>query len=280
MALDQYIGVFDSGLGGLSVLQELRRELPAENYLYVGDSARNPYGPMGTEAVAQFTLEAAAFLFGGGAKVMVIACNTATVAALEAVRRAYPEKVIIGVVEPGSIAACEATLNGHIALVATRGTVESGVHAASMHKLRPEIRVTGIAAPILVALAEEGWLDGPVADAAAERYLSDLFSAPEGTRPDCLLLGCTHFPFLCGSIRKVVGARTTLVDPAVLTARQTRAMLSEKNLLCEGKHTGAVRYCVTADPERFARVGTLFLQEPVAQEDVKVVTLGCVDMLR
>lgn len=274
MACDRPIGVFDSGLGGLSILHELRRQMPDEQYVYIGDSARNPYGPKSVDIVTQYTLEAAAFLKKSGAKAMVIACNTATVAALEATRAACPGMPVIGVVEPGCTAAAAATHNGRIVLVATKGTVASGAHAARINELRPGTSVTGVAAPIFVALAEEGWLDGEVPDATARRYLADLFGGPEETRPDCLIFGCTHFPPLCESIRKVTGANTRLVDPAELTARQTRETLTEHNLLREGAGAGATRFCVTADPERFARVGTLFLKAPVSPGDVEVVTLG------
>jgi len=274
MPSDLPIGVFDSGLGGLSVLSELQRQMPSERYLYVGDSGRNPYGPRSAEVVTQFTLQASDFMVKTGIKALVIACNTATVAALEATREAYPDIPVIGVVEPECIAAAEATRNGHIALVATKGTVISGVHAARIDELRPGTKVTGIPAPIFVALAEEGWLDGAVPDAVAERYLGELFSGPEEKLPDCLILGCTHFTPLQESIRKVAGNKTVFLDPAEITARQTQAALVEKDLLCSNSSIGSMRFCVTADPERFARVGTLFLKALVSPADVELITLG------
>ena len=274
MPSDRPIGVFDSGLGGLSVLYELRRQMPFENYLYVGDSGRNPYGPRSVATVTQFTLEAAAFLAKAGAKAMVIACNTATVAAFEATRDAFPDMPVIAVVEPGCLAAAKATRNGHIALVATKGTVASGAHAARINELRPGTTVSGVPAPIFVALAEEGWLDGAVPDAAAARYLGELFSGPEATRPDCLILGCTHFPPLQGSIRKAVGDTVVFVDPAELTTQQTHDELAKRDLLRQAATPGSTRFCVTADPERFARVGTLFLKTPVTPEEVEVISLG------
>ena len=269
MPADRPIGVFDSGLGGLGVLQELRQHLPDEAYLYVGDTARNPYGPQSAATVVRHTLEAASFLARAEAKLMVIACNTATVAALEATQKAHPHMPVVGVVEPGCLAAAAVT-RGHIALLATQGTVNSGTHAARIAELRPDARVTGIPAPILVALAEEGWLEGAVPDAAVERYLGELFSKPD--TPDCLLIGCTHFTPLQECIRKVVGAQTPLVDPAGLTAQHTRAALQKRNLLRTG--TGIARYCATADPARFARVSGFFLQTPLAPEEVELVQIG------
>ena len=272
MSANNPIGVFDSGLGGLSVLRELKQQLPDEAYLYVGDAARNPYGPQSADAIMQYGLEAASFLAEAGAKLMVIACNTTTVIALDAMRQAHPRMLVVGVVEPGCLAAAAVT-RGHIALVATQGTINSGVHAARIAELRPDAKVTGIPAPLFVALAEEGWLEGVVPVAAAERYLGALFAAPD-TAPDCLLLACTHFPPLQGAIRTAVGAETVFVDPAALTAQHTRAALQERGLLRGNAAAGKARYCVTADPARFARVSGHFLETPVSPEEVEVIRLG------
>jgi glutamate racemase len=271
MPADRPVGVFDSGLGGLSVLQELRQQLPDERFLYVGDTARNPYGPKSAATVIRYTLEAASFLAKAEAKLMVIACNTASVAALEATRKAHPHMPVVGVVEPGCLAAAAVT-RGHVALLATQGTVNSGAHAARIAELRPDARVTGIPAPILVALAEEGWLEGAVPDAAVDRYLGELFGKPSA--PDCLLVGCTHFSPLQGAIRKVVGLETPLVDPAGLTAQHARAALQERGLLRAGAPAGTSRYCATADPARFAQVSGFFLQTPIMPEKVELVRLG------
>jgi glutamate racemase len=272
MSGNKPIGVFDSGLGGLSVLRELTKLLPKENYLYLGDTGRNPYGPKSTDTIIQYTLEAASFLEGSGAKLMVIACNTATVAALEAVQKACPSMPVIGVVEPGCLAAAEVARK-HIVLLATQGTVKSGVHAARLAELCPNVKVTGIPAPILVALAEEGWLDGLVADAAAERYLGELFKKPDSA-PDCLILGCTHFPLLLKSILKAVGEKTAIIDPAVLTARHVLTLLQEHNILnTDNNLSGKSRYCVTAGSDRFSRVGSMFLQKPVTQNEIEVIQL-------
>jgi len=272
MPANRPIGVFDSGLGGLSVLRELRQRMPDEKYLYIGDAARNPYGPKSPAAIIQYGLEAASFLARADAKLMVVACNTTSVTALEILRKAHPQMPIVGVLEPGCLAAAAATC-GHIALLATQGTVNSGVHAARIAELRPNTRVTGIPAPIFVALAEEGWVEGSVPDATAERYLGALFKKSDAA-PDCLLLGCTHFPPFQDSIRKVVGAATALVDPASITAQHTYEALLERGLLREGRASAPPRYCVTAEPARFARVSGVFLQAPIAPQDVELIQLG------
>ena len=272
MSSEQPVGVFDSGVGGLSVLLELQREMPYENYLYLGDTGRNPYGPKSIREVRRYTLEAATFLAETGAKAMVIACNTAAIAALDATKKAFPHMLVIGVVEPGCIAAAQATNNEHIALVATEGTVVSNVHATRINELRPGTRVTSIAAPIFVSLAEEGWQNGKVPDATAERYLEDLFNSQEKIRPDCLLLGCTHFPLLRESIQKTIGDTVVIVDPAQSTAQQTRIELDKRNLLRNGSTSGTINFYVTAAQERFSKVGSSFMKMEISPTKVH---LGC-----
>ena len=274
MDSNKTIGVFDSGLGGLSVLQELWNLMPNEHYCYIGDNARSPYGPRSAETVARFTLEAADFLIRNGAKVIVIACNTATVAGLETARKAYPETPIIGVVDPGCLAAAEATRNGKIVLVATKGTVSSGAHAARLQELRPGCKVIGVPAPLFVQMIEEGWLDGDAVDAAARRYLSEYFTESGDQKPDCLILGCTHFPLIRESIGKAVGDDIALVDPASITAAQVQKILRDKGQLRETSAPGTTRFFVTSDPERFAAVGSLCLQTTISPKAVTVTTLG------
>lgn len=267
------IGVFDSGMGGLSVLRVMRTAMPTESVIYLGDTARVPYGPKSTETVIRYSRDAAANLVQSGVKAIVIACNTATVAALDALRSDYPDMPVIGVVEPGARAAAAATKNGNVAVVATAGTVKSGAHARIINELRPGTTVTGIPAPLFVALAEEGWMEGPAPDAVAARYLAPVFDVPETKRPDCLILGCTHFPFLASSIRKAVGPAVTLVDPAELTLQDLQKALAEKDLACpNGK--AVYEYRASSAPEHFARVGSLFLNTAIAPEDVHLAELG------
>jgi len=271
MPINNPIGVFDSGLGGLSVLSELLKQLPGEEYLYLGDTQRNPYGLKSAQTVEKYTVEAVTFLVKAGAKLIVIACNTATVAGLDTVQKAFPDIPIVGVVEPGCLAVAE-VVQKHIVLLATQGTVKSGVHAARIKELKPDIKVSGVPAPILVALAEEGWLSGDVADAVCKRYLGDLYNDPDNA-PDCLLLGCTHFPPFYNSIRKAVGSETTIVDPSGLTAQHVSAELEKHGILSKNTNPGKIKYLVTADPERFARIASFLLGKNIDLEDIKLINL-------
>ena len=204
---DLPIGVFDSGVGGLTVLGALQRQLPAENFLYLGDTARLPYGTKTPATVERYALQAVAALVQRGVKAVVVACNTASAAALPALAVAFPQLPLLGVIEPGAAAAVAASRTGRIAVIATEGTVRGEAYQLAIHRLNPAASVTAVAATLFVALAEEGWVTGPVAESIARRYLGRLFAAA-GTAPDVLVLGCTHFPaFDCGhpqpsSVRK------------------------------------------------------------------------------
>ena len=272
---DSPIGVFDSGVGGLSVLRILRERMPAENVIYLADSGRVPYGTKNAETVIRYSREAAANLAADGVKAIVIACNTATVAALDTLIAEYPDIPVIGVVEPGARIAAETTKNGRVGLVATLGTVKSGGHERIINHLRPGTIVSGIPAPLFVSLAEEGWMDGKPADAVAERYLAPVFHVPAAEKPDCLILGCTHFPFLDAAIRKAVGEDVTLIDPAAFTIDDLHAALAAKKLL-RPSGRGGYAFRTSADPERFARVGGLFLGIKLTPGDIETVQLGAI----
>ena len=184
------IGLFDSGVGGLTVLDAMRRLMPGEDYLFLGDTARVPYGAKSQKTIVRYSLQAAAKLIGQRIKLLVIACNTATAAALPALRETWPDMPIIGVIEPGSRAACEASPSGDIAVIATESTIRSGAYAEAILRRRPEAQVRSLACPLFVPLAEEGWFDGPIAEGVVSRYLEPLFE--KSPAPDCLVLGCTH----------------------------------------------------------------------------------------
>ena len=194
------IGLFDSGMGGLTVFKALAERLPHEDLLYLGDTARLPYGTKGRDTIIRYTLKAAQKLVDMGVKMLVIACNTATSAALEAVREQFAPLPVMGVVAPGAQAAAQASTNGHIVVVATEATIAGGAYQHAIARIRPEAIVTGRACTLFVPLAEEGWMNGPIVEGVASRYLADIFS-PDGmaasqAAPDTLLLGCTHFPLL------------------------------------------------------------------------------------
>lgn len=274
LSQDSPVGIFDSGMGGLSVVRAMRRMMPSENCIYLGDTARIPYGPKSPETVRRYSLEAAANLVDSGAKAVIIACNTATVAALDALREAHPDIPVFGVVEPGARAAAQVTRNKHVGVIATAGTVKSGKHAEFLAGLLPGSKTSGIPCPLFVSLVEEGWMDGPPAQAVAERYLAPVFSAPDEDRPDTLILGCTHFPFLSEALRAVLGDSVTLVDPAELTIRDLEKALGEKNLLRAAGKAPSYEFRTTGDPERFATVGGMILEMPMKPGAIVTVDLG------
>ena len=265
------IGLFDSGVGGLTVLAALHRRMPREDLVYLGDTARLPYGTKSPETIVRYALQAAHKLLEQRIKLLVIACNTATASALDEVRRALAPLPVIGVVEPGAAAAVEATRSGHIAVIATEATIARGAYQRAIGRLLPEARVTGRACSLLVALAEEGWLDGPESEAVAARYLDPVFRVPDA--PDCLLLGCTHFPLLLPSIRKILPLGTRIVDSALTTSESVLDELAANGLLRGGRGQGRIRFMTTDDPLRFARTGSLFLGAKLAPEAVSLVDL-------
>jgi glutamate racemase len=264
------IGVFDSGVGGLTVLRALRRALPAQDFLYLGDTARLPYGTKSAASVVRYAEQAADVLVGRGLGALVVACNTASAVALGHLRERYAPLPVIGVVEPGARAACEASRSGHIVVIATEGTVQAGAYDAAIRGLRPGATVASAPCPLFVALAEEGWIEGEVAELTARRYLAPLLAAAQ---PDVILLGCTHFPVLAGVIGRVAGPGVAIVDSAETTARVVREHLTHGAERRFGSR-GNVRLLATDGAARFARVGSLFLGESVAAADVEVVDLG------
>jgi glutamate racemase len=266
------IGVFDSGIGGLTVLKALAARLPQESFLYLGDTARLPYGTKTAATVERYALQAVAELVRRGVKAVVVACNTASAAALPALRAAHPELPIIGVIEPGAAAAVAATRSGRIAVIATEGTVRGGAYQRAITQLRPDARITAIAATLFVALAEEGWTGGEVARATAQRYLAPLL-ADAATAPDVLVLGCTHFPPLAGVISEVTGESVRIVDSAVTTAEALAALLVSRDAVDQGGAPGAVRFLVTDGEERFARVGPVFFGRGIQPADIERVDL-------
>jgi glutamate racemase len=264
--------VFDSGVGGLTVLRALLHQLPAEDFVYLGDTARLPYGTKSPGSIRQYSLQAARLLQEHGVKCLVVACNTASAVALDALTAEFAPVPVLGVLEPGAAAACRATRGGRIAVIATEGTVRGGAYQAAITRLRPGAIVTARACPLFVTLAEEGWTNGTVVDAAIHRYLDDVFPA-DGTQPDTLLLGCTHFPVLAPALARVLGPDVAIVDSAATTAAALAAILASRQLLHAGPATGSVRLLATDGAERFARVGGMFLGRELAPADVEIVDL-------
>jgi glutamate racemase len=255
------IGVFDSGVGGLTVFREIARALPHEALIYLGDSARVPYGTKSPETVLRFSLEAAQHLLERNVKMLVVACNTATAAALPVLQKRLSIPVI-GVVEPGARAAVERT-RGRIGVIATEGTVKSGVYTKAIKSLRPDVEVIEAAAPLFVSLAEEGWANTHVAREVAEIYLKPLVDAGI----DTLVLGCTHYPILRGTIASVIGGDVQIVDSAETTAQWVKKELTEIATPCEPLH----HFLVTDAEERFRRIAGEFLERDI--ENLELVTL-------
>ncbi|MBC7906325.1 MAG: glutamate racemase [Rhodospirillaceae bacterium] len=254
MAADLPIGVFDSGVGGLTVAAALRRRLPSEELLYLGDIARLPYGTKSPGTVERYTLKAADFLIARGIKMLVVACNTASAHALTALMRAHPHLPVLGVIEAGAQAAARLSRSGTIAVAATEGTCRSDAFARAILTHRPEAKVSQIPCPLFVALAEEGLTDGPIAEDMVRHYLAAKF-APSNA-PDCLVLGCTHFPLLTGALRRAIGDGPILVDCAEAVAEQAEQLLIAGGLAAPAGRAGGLSLIATDAPDRFARMAT------------------------
>jgi glutamate racemase len=265
------IGVFDSGVGGLTVLDALRRHLPHENFLYLGDTARLPYGSKSPETVRRYARQAAGRLVERGVKLLVIACNTASAVAVEDLADAFAPLPVVGVIEPGAEAACAASETGHVLVTGTEGTIRGGAYQRALLARRPQLRIEAVACPLFVALAEEGWIEGPIPESVARRYL-ELELAELTDHVDTVVLGCTHFPVLRGVLARVCGPGVTLVDSAETTARAVARMLGVPRGPSSPAE-GQIRFLATDAPERFARVGAVFLGHSIRVEDVELVDL-------
>lgn len=267
------IGVFDSGMGGLTVLRALMAAMPNEDMLYLGDTARLPYGTKSSGTVTKYAMQAAGALVERGVKMLVIACNTATAAALPALRAQWPHLPVFGVIEPGAKAACAASKTGRIAVMATESTIKNGAYQKAIEAMNPQALVTNIPCSLLVHLAEEGWLDGPVVEGAIHRYIDGVFGSGRERQPDCLVLGCTHFPALAASIASVAGPDVAIVDSAETTTAEVAACLSRHPELRGDMQPGSLQLLTTDDPERFARVGSIFLNRSLDAGQVELVNL-------
>jgi glutamate racemase len=247
------IGIFDSGVGGLTVVHALLDVLPAEHLVYLGDTGRTPYGTKSAETVTRYSLENTDFLLARDIKVLVVACNTASSVALDAIaaRAGIP---VVGVIEPGARAALACTRTRRVGVIGTEATIGAGAYTRALRANAADIEVYTRACPLFVPLAEEGWTDGPVVRQVAETYLASF--ARSGI--DALVLGCTHYPLLRPVIAEVMGSEVTLVDSAAETARDVRALLDARGLARDGG-PGSTSFFVTDVPERFVRIGQRFL---------------------
>ena len=257
-------------MGGLTVMRALKARLPMECFVYLGDTARLPYGTKSADTVTRYAVQASAALMKYDIKLLVVACNTASAAALPALSQTLAPLPVIGVIEPGAEAAVAAAPEGPIAVIATEGTVKGGAYVRAIQTLAPQMPVVQQACPLFVALAEEGLRDGPIAELVAHRYLDPILATMP--RPRGLVLGCTHFPVMKQTIAKVAGADVSLIDSAETTAMAVEKILREKSLLHDGP-AQAPRFLATDAPGRFAHLGEIFLGEPIDPGAVMLVDL-------
>ncbi len=269
---DRPIGVFDSGVGGLTVLRALRDRLPTASFLYLGDTARLPYGTKSPETVRRYAEQAAGLLIDRGVQALIIACNTASSAAVDHLRRICAPIPVFGVIKPGAAAAVAASKRQEILVLATEGTVRGGGYERAIRALRPSAAVVSLPCPLFVALAEEGWVDGPIVESVARRYIEPVLARHPGV--DTAVLGCTHFPVLRGSIAAAFGPAVQLVDSAATTASEVfRYFEAEASRGIHPGDRGEIRFFATDALRRFARVGSLFLGEAITPAAVELIDL-------
>lgn len=267
------IGVFDSGVGGLTVLKALRQQLPHEHLLYLGDTARVPYGTKSPASITRYALQAADHLRKRGIKLLVIACNTATAVALDELQKKLAPLPVVGVLEPGARAAVALRPAGSHLVLATEATVRLGAYSRAINVLDASAVVAEQPCELMVALAEEGWLNDPVADAIVHRYLEPWLGETAGPKACTVILGCTHFPLLRESIRRVIGDDALIIDSASTTAQAVERTLDERKLRRLSATAPRLQLLATDGPSRFARVGRMFLEEDVSADDIELVDI-------
>ncbi len=264
--MNRPIGIFDSGVGGLTVFHEVMKRLPEEDLIYFGDTARVPYGIKSAETVTRYSMEITRFLMGQEIKLLIVACNTASSVAIPALQSAFTIPVL-GVLLPGARAAVRYSTRRRIGVIGTEATIGSSAYVAAIRDLDTRIDVHTQACPLFVPLAEEGWGGHPIAGAVAREYLEGL----SRTGVDTVVLGCTHYPLLKGAIGKIMGEAVTLVDSALETATEVQSLLLDRRLARTDNAEPLRKYFVTDAPERFRKVGERFLQHPLP--NVEKVTL-------
>ena len=265
-ARQQPIGVFDSGIGGLTVVRALRELLPNENIFYLGDTARVPYGGKSASTVERYSLEITELLLEEHCKTVVVACNTASALALVRLEKTTPVPVT-GVIQPGAAAAVSATRNGHIGVIGTRATIRSGAYERAIQALDPALRVTARACPLFVPLIEEGWLESPVTDTVIRQYLEPLLA--EGV--DTLVLGCTHYPLLRPALGRFLGGEIALVDSAENCATAVMQLLAAERLAAPVDLPGRLKVALTDPPDAFLEVARAALRLDIGNVELRQV---------
>ncbi|WP_028596366.1 MULTISPECIES: glutamate racemase [Paenibacillus] len=262
--MQQAIAMFDSGVGGLTVVKEVMRQLPREKIIYFGDTARTPYGPRDADEVRLFTRQIVDYLAQFDPKMIVIACNTATAVALEEVR-SYTTVPVVGVIHPGARAAISASQSGHIGVIGTDGTIRSAAYESALKRLSPHVKVYSLACPLLVPLVEKGMFR----DSSTYRIVADSLEPLKSTPIDTLILGCTHYPFLTDPVQEVVGSHIQLINSAEETAREISTILHDKGQLAhEEDHPIHQMFC-SGDPSMFQYIAKQWLGDQL--ESIPVV---------
>jgi glutamate racemase len=261
------VGIFDSGIGGLTVVKEVKKVLPKETIIYFGDTARVPYGTKSKETITRFAVEDANFLIQKGVKAIVVACNSVSSNSLDYLKAHYSIP-ILGVIEPGVFHACKETENKKVGIIGTAATIESGTYEKQIKMKCPEIAVYSKSCPLFVPLAEEGWLDRQATLLIAQEYLQDLIN----NGIDTLVLGCTHYPLLKRIIRRVTGEEIFLIDSAYYTALALKALLQENDILNHRSEEEKIEFYLSDIPRGFSEVGERFLGSKI--EGVTVVDIS------
>jgi glutamate racemase len=286
------IGVFDSGVGGLTVLRALQEKMPHESFLYLGDTARLPYGTKSPETIIRYVVQANKILVERGIKFLVIACSTASTVSLPALKNSFPNTPTIGMLKPGAQAACAVSQTGTIGVIATEATINGQGYQHAISELRPDATIIAKSCGLFVALAEEGCTEGLIAEEVAKMYLHPLLQEKTAKSMDCLVLGCTHYPALATVIKKVVGDKITIVDSAKITAdivaetliadslnnsaasKFAETLIADSLNNSDASKSAETTFFVTDAPERFARIARLFLGRDINQRDIELVDCG------
>ena len=264
------IGIFDSGVGGLTVLEALQEKCPNESFLYLGDMARLPYGTKNPETVINYSLQVCDHLLERGIKMLVVACNTASALALPTLQKQIPDIPIVGVLNPGARTACEASKSGHIAVIATEATVNSNSYTDAISKIRSDANVIAASCSMFVALVEEGWITGDITSAVIRQYLDPLLDKPI----DTLVLGCTHFPALNKAIRENIPEHVNIVNSASSTADEVQKILIDNDLYAQDiGNKPTVNFLVTDSPNRFLKISKHLLPYELQQEHIELIDL-------
>ena len=265
------IGIFDSGMGGLTVLKELMQQLPKESFIYLGDTARLPYGTKSPETVRRYSEQMASILIQQNIKLLVVACNTASAAALPFLEEQFPELPILGVIKPSALLAVKTTRNKTIAVLATEATIASQVYQNTIRDLCEDANVITQSCSLFVALAEEGCIDDDIVKAAIKKYIQPIVDMPDPC--DTVLLGCTHFPVLSKPIQRFLGPNIAIINSANATAAAVEALLNKLKLR-NSTNNATARFLVTDLPERFIRIGKLFLEREINSSAVDLIDVS------